>query len=162
MTENRADAVVLERTVAAPPAAVWELWTVPEHFEAWYGPDGATIRVAAMDVWVGGARLIEMSMPTPDGTMAMWFGGEHREVSPERRLAYTEAMTDDTGHPLPAEVAGLPEGHPLLTEVVVELEELDGGTHLTLTHAGIPADSPGAAGWAMALDKLVERLAPQP
>ena len=101
-------------------------------------------------------------MPTPDGAMAMWFGGEHREVSPERRLAYTEAMTDDTGHPLPAEVAGLPEGHPLLTEVVVDLEEVDGGTHLTLTHAGIPADSPGATGWAMALDKLVERLAPQP
>lgn len=25
---------------------------------------------------------------------------------------------------------------------------------MLMTHAGIPADSPGAAGWAMALDKL--------
>jgi hypothetical protein len=23
-----------------------------------------------------------------------------------------------------------------------------------MTHSGVPADSPGAAGWAMALDKL--------
>jgi hypothetical protein len=25
---------------------------------------------------------------------------------------------------------------------------------MVMTHAGIPADSPGAAGWTMALDKL--------
>ena len=30
-----------------------------------------------------------------------------------------------------------------------------------LTHAGIPADSPGAMGWNMALDKLVTHLAGQ-
>ena len=29
---------------------------------------------------------------------------------------------------------------------------------MVLTHAGVPADSPGAAGWAMALDKLATRL----
>jgi len=28
-----------------------------------------------------------------------------------------------------------------------------------LTHVGIPHDSPGAAGWAMALDKLAAYLA---
>jgi hypothetical protein len=49
--------------------------------------------------------------------------------------------------------------HPLTTEVRVELQELDGGRKMVLTHVGIPADSPGAVGWAMALDKLAERLA---
>ena len=159
MTQSPTDAVVLQRTLAASPEAVWQMWTVPEHFESWYGPDGATVRVATMDVRVGGARLIEMSMPTPDGPMAMWFGGKHREVSPHSRLAYSEAMTDESGTPLPAEAVGLPEHHPLVTEVVVELAEADGGTHLRLAHAGIPADSPGATGWAMALDKLIARLA---
>jgi hypothetical protein len=40
------------------------------------------------------------------------------------------------------------------TEVRVELEDIGGRTKMVMTHAGIPADSPGAAGWAMALDKL--------
>jgi hypothetical protein len=29
---------------------------------------------------------------------------------------------------------------------------------MTMTHLGIPGDSPGAAGWAMALDKLTARV----
>ena len=48
----------------------------------------------------------------------------------------------------------MPEGHPTTTEVIVELDDADGRTRMVVTHAGIPADSPGAAGWAMALDKL--------
>jgi hypothetical protein len=28
-----------------------------------------------------------------------------------------------------------------------------------MTHAGIPSDSPGAAGWVMAFDKLESRVA---
>jgi len=30
---------------------------------------------------------------------------------------------------------------------------------MVMTHAGIPADSPGAMGWNMALDKLESHLA---
>jgi hypothetical protein len=29
---------------------------------------------------------------------------------------------------------------------------------MVMTHAGIPSDSPGAAGWTMALDKLAVRV----
>ncbi len=29
---------------------------------------------------------------------------------------------------------------------------------MVMTHAGIPADSPGAAGWNMAFDKLASAL----
>ena len=50
------DAVVIERTLDAPVARIWEMWTQPEHFQAWYGPRGATIPVANMDVRVGGKR----------------------------------------------------------------------------------------------------------
>ena len=49
---------------------------------------------------------------------------------------------------------GMPDGHPTTTEVIVELEDLGGRTRMVVTHVGVPADSPGAAGWAMALDKL--------
>jgi hypothetical protein len=57
-------------------------------------------------------------------------------------------MTDDDGNPMS------PDGHPATTEVRVELEDAAGTTRMRLTHVGIPAGSPGAAGWAMALDKL--------
>jgi hypothetical protein len=29
---------------------------------------------------------------------------------------------------------------------------------MVLTHAGVPADSPGAVGWSMALDKLAAHI----
>jgi hypothetical protein len=54
---------------------------------------------------------------------------------------------------------GMPDGHPTTTQVIVELEDLGGRTKMVLTHAGVPADSPGAAGWMMAaLDKLVVHI----
>ena len=41
-----------------------------------------------------------------------------------------------------------------MTEVRIDLEEYEGVTTVTVTHTGVPANSPGAAGWAMALAKL--------
>ena len=54
---------------------------------------------------------------------------------------------------------GMPAGHPTTTEVIVELEDVAGRTKMVMTHAGIPADSPGAAGWVAALDKLAAYVA---
>ena len=52
----------------------------------------------------------------------------------------------------------MPDGHPTTTEVAVDLEDVGDRTKMLLTHTGIPADSPGANGWAMAFDKLVTYL----
>jgi uncharacterized protein YndB with AHSA1/START domain len=149
------NAVVIERTLNAPVDLVWRMWTEPEHFAKWYGPDGATIPVAKMDVSVGGARLVCMEMRTPDGTMRMWFTGEYREVVENERLVYTESMSDEHGNVLSPSEMGMPDGHPTTTEVAVELENIDGRTKMVMTHSGIPADSPGATGWTMAFNKLV-------
>jgi len=54
---------------------------------------------------------------------------------------------------------GMPDGHPVTTEVVIELEDLGDRTKMVMTHIGVPSDSPGAAGWNMAFDKLAARLA---
>lgn len=67
-------------------------------------------------------------------------------------------MSDENGNVLSPEQLGLPAGHPATTEVRVELEPVEGGTRMVLTHIGIPAGSPGAAGWAMALDNLAAHL----
>ena len=151
--------VVLERTLDAPADAVWQMWTNPDHFAAWYGPTGASIPVAKMDVRVGGSRLICMEMTTPNGAMQMWFTGEFLEVVDDRRLVYTESMSDEHGNIKSAADMGMPDDHPTTTEVIVELDDLGGTTRMVMTHVGVPAESPGALGWNMAFDKLVEHLA---
>jgi uncharacterized protein YndB with AHSA1/START domain len=144
-----ADAVVIERTFDAPVELVWRMWTDGTEFAAWYGPPGAEIPDAELDVRVGGRRLVCMAMTTPDGPMRMWFGGEHTIVEPPKLLSYTEQITDEHG---------VPTGDAHTTEVTVELLAVEGGTRMVMTHAGIPSDSPGATGWQMAFDKLATRL----
>jgi len=134
------------------------MWTVPEHFAAWYGPEGASIPVARMDVRVGGTRLVCMQVDTPRGAMTMWFTGEYLEVVPNKRLVYTESISDENGTVIAPADLGMPAGHPATTEVRVDLDDLGDRTRMVLTHAGIPAGSPGAAGWTMALDKLAARV----
>jgi uncharacterized protein YndB with AHSA1/START domain len=153
------EAVVIERSFDAPVELVWQMWTDPRHFAGWFGPIGATIPVAKMDVRVGGRRLVSMEVQTPGGLMQMWFTGEYREVVENRRLVYTEAMSDENGNVVSPTDMGMPAEHPTTTEIRVELEDIGGRTKMVLTHAGIPADSPGAAGWTMALDKLAARIA---
>ena len=143
-----ADRVVITRALAAPASLVWAMWTDPEHFRAWYGPDGATIAVAEFDLRVGGARRVCMEVQTPDGSMRMWFEGEHTQIEPDHLLAYTEGVTDGAGTQV----------HGDLTEVRVELLEADGRTQMVMTHIGIPEGSPGAVGWTMAIDKLEAAL----
>ncbi len=161
MTDTNAtdgDWVVIERTFAAPIDLVWKMWAEAEHFAAWYGPQGASIPVAEMDVRVGGTRLICMEMQTPDGPMKMWFTGEFTDVTPPQRLAYTDAMCDEDGTVKTPESMGMPPGSPTSTEVVVELTSEGEGTRMKMTHVGVPADSPGGMGWGMAIDKLEARL----
>src|SRR5438552_18724363 len=160
MTDNTGsrDAVVIERSFDAPVELIWQMWTAPEHFAAWYGPDGATIPVAKMDVRVGGTRLVAMEVQTPGGPMRMWFTGEFREVVENDRLVYTESMSDENGNVVSPSDMGMPEGQPTTTEVRVDLEDVGGRTKMVMTHAGIPADSPGAAGWTMAFDKLAAHV----
>ena len=104
------DAVVIERTFDAPVELIWRMWTDPELFRTWYGPAGATIPVAHMDVRVGGIRHVCMEMQTPNGPMQMWFVGEHREVIENERLVYTESMSDEAGNVVDPVAMGMPGG----------------------------------------------------
>jgi uncharacterized protein YndB with AHSA1/START domain len=155
------DAVVIERTFDAPVNLIWRMWTEPEHFQAWYGPAGATMPVAKMDVRGGGTRLVCMEVQSPNGPMQMWFTGVYREVIENTSLVYTEAMSDELGNVASPSDPAMAEGHRMTTEVRVLFEDLSGRTRVVLTHVGIPADSPGAAGWAMAFEKLTEHVRAQ-
>jgi len=153
------DGIVIERTFDAPIELIWQMWTQPAHFQNWYGPKGISIPVAEMDVRVGGKRLIGMEMPGQDGnTMKMWTTGEYIEVVPNTRLVYSDSMSDENGNVMQPADMGMPEGFPVTTEVIVVLEDLGGRTKMTMTHAGMPANSGAGGGWTQSFAKLTDYL----
>ena len=158
MTESAVseDAVVIERTFDAAVDLIWQMWTQPEHFKRWYGPQGFTVPVAEMDVRVGGKRLI--CMASPDGSMKMWTTGEYTEIVPNERLVYTDSPADEHGNVVSPSAMGMPDGYPETTEVIVLLEDLGGRTKMVMTHAGVPADSGAGGGWEQAFDKLADHI----
>lgn len=155
---NSSDKIVIERTFNAPIELIWELWTNPSHFQNWYGPKGATIPVAKMDLKIGGQRMICMEMQRPNGSMKMWTTGEFLEIIPNKRLVYSESMSDETGRVLSASEMGMPEGFPMTTEVIVVLEDLGGSTKMTMTHVGMSEKQGASGGWNQAFDKLEEYI----
>jgi uncharacterized protein YndB with AHSA1/START domain len=98
-------------------------------------------------------------MNTPDRKMSMWFTGVYKEVNKPGRLVYTESMCEEDGTLISPQSMGMPEGHPDITEVIVELSENDGRTTMTMVHVGVPEGSPGEGGWNQAFDKLSEAVA---
>lgn len=159
MTESTmiANAVVIERIFNAPVARIWQLWTDAAQFPQWYGPTGFTVTVVEMDVRVGGRRLLYM-MP-PNKQMKIWTTGEYKEIVPNARLVYTDCPADEAGNVLsPAAMGMNDDTNPMITEVTVVLEAVDGQTKMVMTHAGIPANSPGASGWEQAFDKIATAI----
>lgn len=65
-TNDTADREIsLSRTLDAPVALVWEVWTQPEHIANWWGPAGFTNTISTMDMQAGGEW--NLVMHGPDG-----------------------------------------------------------------------------------------------
>ncbi|MXQ07654.1 SRPBCC domain-containing protein [Alphaproteobacteria bacterium GH1-50] len=150
--------VRIERHFSAPIARVWDMWTDPDLFRQWYGPNGMSVPVAELDLRIGGTRRICMAMSRPDGEMRMWFTGVYKEITPKTRLVYTESMADESGTIISPQAMGMPEGAPDVTEVIVDLAEDSRGTKMTMVHRGVPAGTAGEGGWKQAFEKLAARL----
>ena len=151
--------IVIERTFDAPIELVWQMWTEPEHFKNWYGPQGFSIPVAEIDLRVGGKRLV--CMQTPDGSMKMWTTGEYKVIEAPHRLVYTDGFADENGNAvLPSAYGMNDDEHPATTEVTVILEDLGGRTKMTMTHSGVPASEQGAnEGWKQSFSKMADYIA---
>ncbi|MEL7163935.1 MAG: SRPBCC domain-containing protein [Pseudomonadota bacterium] len=146
--------VRVERELDAPIDLVWKLWTDPELFKQWYGPNGMSVPIAEMDVQAGGTRKICMSMQTPERAMEMWFIGVFKEVTEPTRLIYTESMCDADGTIIKPQSMRMPDTFPDVTEIIVELSEAGGKTRMVMVHVGVEEGSAGAGGWNQAFDKL--------
>ncbi|WP_299637760.1 SRPBCC domain-containing protein [uncultured Ruegeria sp.] len=150
--------IKIEREFNAPIGTIWDMWTDPALFSAWYGPRGMSVPVAEMDVVVGGTRKVCMEMKSAERHMKMWFTGVYKEVTRPHRLVYTESMCNEDGTLITPQAMGMPDDFPDITEIIVELSEVNGKTLMTMVHIGVEAGTAGAGGWNQAFDKLAEYL----
>jgi uncharacterized protein YndB with AHSA1/START domain len=107
--------ITMEREFAAPPQAVFAAYRDPDALKEWYGPDGFSITVIAMDFRVGG--LFRFTMHGPDGTdypnRIMY-----RDIVPGARIAYLHDSgidNDPRGFEVLVTFAAAGEGRTLLT-----------------------------------------------
>ena len=101
----------LTEVIAAKPAKIYEAWLSSEGHAAMTGSP------ASVDGTIGGA-------------FSAWDGyifGKTLELTPNQRIAQTWRTSE------------FPEDAPD-SHVVVDLEEVSGGTKITLTHSNMPAD----------------------
>ena len=151
--------VVVERIFDAPVDLIWQMWTEPEHFHNWYGPQGLKIPLVEMDLRVGGQRLCCMETQTPNGNMQFWTYGEYLEIVPKERLVYTDIPSNEKPN---LEVND--DSSTFTTVVTVLLEDLGGKTKVVVRHDGFPEDMKGARngaqyGWTQSLEKMANYVA---
>lgn len=80
------DELLITRTFDAPASLMFALWSEPEHFMRWMGPEGFTCPRCEMDFRVGGAyRAMITSAEFGDSP----FSGVYREIVPNERLVFT-------------------------------------------------------------------------
>lgn len=78
--------IVIERLLAAPRQAVWDLWIDPDRIHLWWGPREQQIVVEAMDVRPGGAWRYVTSGPYG---VVHAFSGTFLEVREPDRIVWT-------------------------------------------------------------------------
>jgi uncharacterized protein YndB with AHSA1/START domain len=152
------DRLVITREFNAPVDEVWRAWTEPEEYKKWWGPKSFTCPFCQIDLRVGGKYL--SSMKAPDGS-EFWTTGEYREIDPLRRIVYTDSFADKDGNIVPSSHYGMSSEIPQVMDVIIDLEEKNGSTKMTLTHIGIPEgkmQNDTKSGWNESFDKLEASL----
>jgi uncharacterized protein YndB with AHSA1/START domain len=123
--------IEIERTYAAAPEKIWELWTTAAGIEAWWAPEGFTVRVDALDLRPGGTLTYTMTATGPEQVAFMEGAGlplsttstkTFTTVEPTRHLAYRTL----------ADFIPDVEPYEFLTEVELR-PTADGGTHAVMT-----------------------------
>lgn len=86
--------LVVTRTFDAPVHIVFEAWSKPELFKRWWVPESAGLSLLScdMDVRTGGVYRLVFRHPASDQPME--FFGTYSEVTPHKRLAWTNEESD--------------------------------------------------------------------
>lgn len=135
----------LERSIPAPPEAVYAAWLEAETLKRWFAPsDDFETVIHRADGKVGGEFKLEMRKP--DGSVHIAHG-TYKELVPAKRIVFTWTWDN---HP--------EDGNSLIS---VDLAPEGKGTKLVFTHEQLPTAKSRdnhAKGWTGCLDRLVRAI----
>lgn len=106
--------LIITRSFRAPPRLVFQAWTQPEFVRRWWAPKsrGVEIVECTAQVEVGGRYRYLLR----HGDAEFGFSGRYTEISPPRRLVYTQVFENFPG---------------LEAIITVTFEERDGHTFMS-------------------------------
>jgi len=109
--------ILITREFDAPRHLVYKAWTTPELVKRWWSGHRGEMKVAEIDLRVGGRWRYVM---VANGGFEVAFHGEYREIVPNQRIVNTEVY----------ELPGAADAEGALNTVT--FTEVDGRTTLTL------------------------------
>ncbi|WP_428680221.1 SRPBCC family protein [Sphingopyxis sp.] len=84
--------LTISRLIKAPPAVVWNAWSVPENLAKWWIPAPIECRVDTLDLHPGGGFVTKMR--EDGGEWQAHVDGCFLEAVPERKLVFTTVLTE--------------------------------------------------------------------
>lgn len=139
----------IERTIDAPRALIWKVWTDPEHLKKWWAPRPWTTTECQIDLRPGG--MFRTVMRSPEGK-DFPYAGCILEVVENEKIVWTNAL----------EPGYRPALDPFFTAIIT-FKERAGKTHYTAlvlhrNEAGKKKHEEMGFefGWNKCLDQLVE------
>jgi uncharacterized protein YndB with AHSA1/START domain len=146
---------------------VWQAWTEPERLAQWWGPKGATIRVAKHELRPGG--IFHYAMQFQPGR-DIWGRFIYREIAAPERLVFVSSFSDADGGITRPPFPQLGDDWPMEILNTLAFAGRGGRTTLTLRGCPINANEEGRKayasmigsmqhGYAGTFDKLAEHLA---
>ena len=109
--------ILITREFDAPRHLVYRAWTTPDLVMRWWSGRRGTMKIAEIDLRVGGAWRYLMEA---GGGFEVGFHGEFREIVPNERIVYTEIYE------------GMPDGDSPPALNTATFAERDGRTTLEL------------------------------
>ena len=82
--------ILITREFDAPKRLVYRAWTTPELVMRWWSGQRGEMKIADIDLRVGG--MWRYVMVAGEGGFEVAFHGEYREIVPEERLVTTEVF----------------------------------------------------------------------
>lgn len=138
----------LHRVFTAKPERVYKAFVDADAKVKWLPPYGFTAKMHNHEAKVGGTYRMSFTNFTTGNSHS--FGGTFVELSPSKRIRYTDRFEDAN---LPGEM-----------HVTVDLKQVSVGTEVTIVQEGIPDVIPPEAcylGWQESLAQLKHLVEPE-
>lgn len=128
-THSSKTTFVINRSFAATPEQLFDLWTDPEHLTQWLPPPAFQMTILRGQIRAGETCLFKMS----DGAITMHGELEYREIQRPNKLLYLQRFCDAQGNP--ARHPALPTFPSAMLMIVEFTPEGDESTRVTLISA---------------------------